>query len=748
MNDLAELSLSRRGLLKAGGALIVGFSMGGAIVGEAEASVPARGMIAGPPDPNQIDTWLAIHADNTATLYMGYAELGQGTTTALPQVAAEELDLDIDQISSVQLDTNITPNQGGTYSSASIARGSPPVRKAAAEARLALLTLAAKKLKAPIEQLTVARGVVSVLGDDKRQTTYGKLIGNKQFKTAMTGTAPVKPPASYKTVGVAAPRKDIAAKVAGTYTYIQHVRLPGMLHGRVVRPRGQRAYGSGAKIIWIDETSVRDIKGAHVLRKGDFLGVVAPNEWDAIRAARQLKVMWEEPKLLPAEHELYEQMRAERTDNKVIAEKGDADAALAGAAHTVDFMGHTPYQAHAPFAPNCALADVKRDSALIVCTSQDLYNLRKELAPILSLPEKRIRVQFTDSSGTYGHSCYDDVAQAAALMSQLAKKPVRVQFMRWDEHGWDTYGPAHVGEARVGADKTGKITGYKYDGWHHNWSLVEVSQQLALGTAAGEWPLFVSQQVNPLVCGGQYKIDDSRLTNHHVPGGTYLRGAWLRSPLDLSFAFISEQAVDELARQLKKDPYAFRKANIADDRWQGVLDAAAKAANWQPRSSKWKPPKGDVVVGRGIGLGTHLASWGGAVADIEVNKKTGVVRVKHLFGAIDAGCVVNPGNVEAQITGQLVQTVSRMLYEEVTFSEVAVTSLDWSSYPVARFSDCPEITPIVVQRIDQPSLGAGEEVMAAAAAAIANAFFDATGTRMHEFPFTPKRVLAALSRRT
>lgn len=746
MNALPELPLTRRGLLKAGGALIVGFSLGSALAGEAQAAPLKRGAVAGPPDPKAIDTWLAVQADNTATLYIGFAELGQGAATALSQVAAEELDLSLDQISTAQLDTNITPNQGGTYSSGSIARGAPPVRQAAAEARQALIQLASRRLGVPMELLSTRDGAVFDIMNDRKSITYGKLIGGKQFNLTITGNVAPKPASEllYKVVGKRIPRKDILKKIAGDYSYIQHIELPGMLHGRVVRPRGQRVYMAGAKVIWIDLRSVMHIKGAQIFQRGDFVGVVAPSEWDAIRASRDIKIMWDEPRDLPDDGELYQQMRAERTIDTVVAQAGDVDAAFAGAAHVIDMSAHAPYQSHATFAPNCALADVRRDSALVIATSQDIYTLRQKLSTVLGLPEQKVRVQFADGSGTYGHSCYDDVALGAAILSQLAKKPVRLQFMRHDEHGWDTYGPAHVGEVRVAADKSGRLIGYQYDGWQHNWSLVETSQQLALGTKWAEWPTFASQQVNPLVCGGQYKIANVKLINHHVPGGTYLRAAWLRSPLDLAFAFTSEQAIDELAHRLKKDPYAFRRDNIADERWLGVLDAAARAADWANKAARPKPSVYGTVIGRGIGLGTHLTSWGGAVADIEVNKETGVVKVKHLYGALDVGLVVNPANVEAQIMGQLVQTASRMLFEEVSFDTLAVTSLDWASYPVMRMKDCPEITPILVQRMDKPSSGAGEEVMAAAAAAIANAFFDATGKRMREFPFTPKRVLATL----
>src|ERR1700733_13011834 len=732
----------RRDFLKAGGAIVVGFPLRDILLGQ---TVPAaRGAVAGPPDPKQVDTWLAIHADNTATVYIGFAELGQGNSTALLQVAAEELDMDMSQLKTVRLDTNVTPNQGGTYSSASIQRGGPQVRTAAAEARQALLQLASKKLDAPGDSLTVAKGMVSAAGGS---VSYGELVGDKPFHLAFTGSAPMKSSAEYKVVGTAVPRNDLPDKVSGKYVYMQHARVPGMLHGRVVRPRGQGAYGAGAKVMAVDETSIGNIPGARVLRRGDFVGVVAENEWDAVRAARQLKVQWDSTPTLTGSDGMYEAMRAAKTDDRIVLEHGNAADAIGAAPHKVAYNCRAPYQAHAPFGPNCALADVKPDSALVMCSTQDVYATRGTLARILGLPVDKVRVQYYEGSGTYGHSCYDDVAQAATLLSQLAGKPVRLQFMRWDEHGWDNYGPSHVGEVRAAATADGKIVGYEYHGWQHHWSNVETSEQLALGKAAAEWQPNPAMQVNPRCCGGMYDIPNVRLVNHHVPGLGYLKGAWLRSPLDLSFSFTSEQAIDQLAFLLKIDPYEFRRRNIKDNRWLGVLDAAAKAAKWTARPAASNLSQGKIVTGRGIGMGTHLASYGAAVAEIEIDKETGKVVAKHLYGAVDAGLVVNPGNVESQISGQLVQTASRMFKEEVTFSKTNVTSLDWASYPILRFEECPQVTPVVVQRLNERSTGAGEEVMAAAAGAIANAFFDATGVRMTEFPLTPKRVLAALSSR-
>jgi nicotinate dehydrogenase subunit B len=735
----SSFTLARRELLKAGGALIVGFSCMPALRAQ------TRTALAGPPDPEQIDSWIAIHADNTATLFIGFAELGQGCSTALLQVAAEELDLGMDQMRTVGLDTHVTPNQGGTYSSQAMRRGGPQVQRAAAEARQALLALAAERLFIPVERLRVENGLVSGSGDDNAFTTYGELIGDQLFKLPFSGTAPLKNPADYKLVAQPLPRKDIPLKAKGSYPFMVHQRLPGMLHGRIVRPQGQGAYRDGVQIESVNEASISGIP-ARVLREGNFIGVVAEREWDAVRAAAALEVSWRRPSALPGSAKLYEHMQAAATTDRVARDEGDV-AVFASAAVKSEFNGTGPYQAHAPFAPNCALADVRDSEALVMCSTQDVYATRTAIARLLGLEATQVRVQYFEGAGTFGHSCWDDVAQAAALLSRLAAAPVRVQFMRHDEHGWDTYGPAHVGKVKASASAAGKLLSYEYEGWQHHWSLIETSEQSARGVPAAEWPAFPAMQLNPLVLGGMYAIPNIRLLNHHVDGLDYLKGAWLRSPLDLHFTFISEQAIDDLAFQLQLDPFEFRRSNIADERWLGVLEAAATAAGWEPRAARAHAAAAadGIVRGRGIGLGTHLASWGGAVAELEVDTRSGAIKILHLYGAIDAGRVVNPSNVENQIVGQLVQTASRMLLEEVTFDESAVTSLDWASYPILRCAESPAVTPVIVQRLEEASLGAGEEVMAAAAAAIANAFFDATGRRLHTYPFTPERVLAALA---
>jgi nicotinate dehydrogenase subunit B len=744
--DGPSTAFPRRDFLKAGGALLVGLTFAPRL----DAQQPPGGAIAGPftPDPEHLDTWIAIHADNTATIFIGYVELGQGNSTALLQIAAEELDLDMSQVSTARVETGTSPNQGGTNASASINRGGPRIRLAAADARQALLARASQQLGAPVDRLTVSRGVVSVAGNPGQSVTYGALIGDRRFDVPYTGKAPVKDYRAHTIVGASVPRNDMPAKANGKYVYMQHVRVPGMLHGRVVRPRGQGGYGDGARVLSVDPGSISDIPGARVVRRRDFVGVVASEEWNAVRAAQQLRVTWDLPESLPATPAaLFERMRAAKTIDSVVMDRGGVDAAFATARHVVSHRFDSPYQIHAGFGPNCAIADVKADSALVMCSTQGPYATRAKIADVLQMPEGNITVRYYEGSGTFGRSCYDDVAQAAAVMSQETGAPVRVQFMRWDEHGWDNFGPAHTADVKIAADANGKLVAYEYHGWQHTWSVTETTAQLAAGRPATEGQDGRAQSLTPTNTGEMYALPNWRIVNHRVPGlHGYFKGAPLRSPLDLAISFGAEQVVDELASLANMDPYLFRRQNMNGDRWLAVLNAAAEAAKWTPRKAAASLSKARVVKGRGIAVGTHLSSYGAAVAEIEVNRDTGVIVAKRMYGAIEAGQIVNPGFVENQITGMLVQAASRMLKEEVTFSRTNVTSVDWVSYPILRCSEAPEVFPVVVKRQDQASTGVGEEVIAAAAAAIANAFFDATGVRLREHPMTPPRVLAALRR--
>ncbi len=354
---------------------------------------------AGPPDAGQVDTWLAIHSDNTATLYTGFAELGQGNTLALMQVAAEELDLEMDQIFTAPLDTHVSPNQGGTYSSASVQRGRPAIAAAAAEARATLLARAAAELKVPMDRLGVSRGVVSVSGSRHKSVSYGELVGGATFNVEITGKAPLKAAADYRLVGKRPARADLSGKVSARHNYIQYLRLPGMVHGRIVRPRGQSSYGSGARVISIDDRALADIPGARLLRKGDFIGVIAPREWDAVRAAQALAVEWESPDVLSGVATLHSRMRDAKTIDNVVLERGDSRVAADEAAVTVAQRGFGPYQSHAPFAPNCALADIHDDGGLVICSSQDVYCCRRSISALLGVAAEKLRVQYARRVG-------------------------------------------------------------------------------------------------------------------------------------------------------------------------------------------------------------------------------------------------------------------------------------------------------------------------------------------------------------
>jgi CO/xanthine dehydrogenase Mo-binding subunit len=738
-------ALSRRGLLKAGGAMIVGVSLPQTTPAAAQG---ARGGKAGPPEYQAVDTWIAIHRDNTATIYTGKCELGQGNQTGLLQVAAEELDLGMHQVSTVRLDTNITPDQQATSSSSSIHRGAPALRAAAAQARMSLLARAATRLGVQVGSLQVRDGIVSVRGENGfRSVTYGELLGDKPFNVKYDGSAPVKSPGQYRLVGKSPARIDIPEKAAGRYVHVQHQRLPGMLHGRVVLPHGQRGFGIGAKPLSVDEASIAHIRGARVIRRGDFLGVVAEREWDAVKAARDLVVTWQGGAPLGTHNSVHERMRKDKTIDTIVANQGDPSAMMQKATFVRGSSYFCPYQSHAPFAPNCALADPTGEQLVIKSSTQDVYSSRKQVADILGLPIEKIRLQYFEGSGTFGRSCYEDATQAAAIMATATGRPVRVQYMRWDEHGWDNFGPAHLAEVRAGVDAEGNIIAYEYDGWQHGWTMTStVSDSARTKPGAERASGSGSIIVNPISTGSMYKIQNRRVTSHAVPMVNYLRGAALRSPLDLSFAFASEQTIDELAAALRMDPVEFRRRNIGDERWLGVLDAAVHAAAWQPRVMGSHIAAGDLLSGVGVALGTHHVSYGAAVAEIQVNRTTGIIIAKRLFGAMDCGLAVNPALVENQMVGQMVQATGRVLKEEVTFDDQGVTSLDWNGYQVLRFAEHPDVVPVVVQRVDEPSTGAGEEVMGATAAAIANAFFDATGVRLRQFPMTPERVLTALGR--
>jgi nicotinate dehydrogenase subunit B len=756
---LHEKEFSRTAFLKGGGAMLVGFSLAGAgLAGKAQAA-DSPFASNGSPDLGQVDTFVVIHADNTATIKTGRVELGQGSTTGMLVLAAEELDMDVGQLKFAINDTNVTPDTGLTAGSSTISSVGPRVRSAAATARQVLLGMAATQLGVPVASMSVSKGVISGGG---KTVTYGQLIGDKLFNVTMAspsvnpGVAPSKPISSYKLVGISrVPRVDIPAKVDGTYVFVHNIRVPGMLHGRLVRPRGQGAYGDGTApaVLSIDEKSISHIPGARVVQRGNFVGVVAPREYDAIQAAAQLKVKWAPMPTVSGSGNMWKQMRAfdsaGQAPARIAAQNGNNfDSAFASAAKTVSASYMHAYNGHMPIGPACAVADVTPEGALVMANTQSCYAVRTKLAAILPLPLNKIRVVYYEGASSFGNSpARYDSSQAAAVMSQLAGAPVRLQFMRWDEHGWDNYGPAQLMDMRGGVDANGKIVAFEYT----HFGIPGISQTLDDPTrqqVGVPLPAPGLGAVDTTNSGTQYNITNRRVIAKSLPlFNNYFKTSSLRAPQAPQTCFGSEQFIDELAHAAGMDPYQFRLQNITtadQNQWRDVLVGVAKLAKWQPKVSGSTLSDANVVRGRGIALGAFAGSQAGVVVDIEVNKKTGKIIVTDAYASQVAGLSVYLPGVEQQMDGNLVMGASRALSEAVTFNKAQVTSLDWVSYPIMRFKESPRTYYSIVQRTDLVPTGSGEPPAAPIPASIANAFFDATGVRIREAPMTPARVRAVL----
>jgi CO/xanthine dehydrogenase Mo-binding subunit len=776
---LHEKEFSRRSFLKGGGALIVGFGLAG-VAGRALAAESPFAS-AGPFDQTSVDTWIVLHSDNTASILTGQAEIGQGSMTGMMQIAAEELSMDLSQLKFVSPDTNLTPQTASQTASTAIRSVGPGMRGAAAYAAQALLSLASTNLGVPVSALSVSKGIVSGGG---KSVSYGALLGGKLFSTNFTsktqepglrgllgldpGQAPAKPTSSYKIVGTRAPRLDIPDKVLGTYTYVHNVKVPGMLHGRLVRPHGQAAYGADPAVVSLDESSISRIPGARLVRKGNFLGVVAPREYDAIQAAAQLKVSWADTPAVAPVANLFANWRAQDSAGQAVASRAvhqatdydfninpdQVDAALTSAAKSVSASYKVHYAGHLPIGPNCCVADVTPNGSLIYSNTQATYTTRSRVATVLGVPVSTVRVKYYEGSSVYGYSGYDEAAEAAAVMSQLAGAPVRLQYMRWDEHGWDFYGPPQMMDIRGGVDAKGNIVGIDYTAFTFGSTASDlVTAQLTGTPITAPTPGSVEHWG---VIGSMYNLPSQRVTVKNVPAlNQQFRTSFLRAPLGPQTNFGYEQMIDELAYAAKMDPLQFRVQNVATaknplfpwydpDRWLGVLNAAAQAAKWQPRVAASLLSDARVVTGRGISSSPHSWTPCTAIAEIEVNKKTGKIVVKKIYMAMDAGLSVNPGFVENQISGGAVQAASKVLLEQVSFDNRRVTGVDWVTYPILRFKDSPEVIPIVIQRTDKVPGGVGETPIPPVQAAIANALFDATGVRLREAPLTPPRVRGAL----
>jgi CO/xanthine dehydrogenase Mo-binding subunit len=678
--------------------------------------------------------------------------MGQGSPTAIRQIAAEELGLSLDQVTAAQLDTNVSVQAFAAASSSTRTAILPTsMRGAAAAARTVLVGMAAVELGVPASALSVTNGVVSGGG---KSIKYSDLMAGKTFNTTIAAANPVlTDPSAFRLIGKPVPRIDIPSIATGTATYAQNVRVPGMLHGRVVRPRGQATLSTGATLLSFDKQSIAHIPDVQIVQKGNFLGVVAPIEYNAIQAAAQLRATWSEAPTLSGAGNLESALRdpANLQRSSTVVDIGDVGAGLASAAQVISASYFWPYQLHGALGPNCSIADVSAQSATVICMAQGPYSTRQAIATALGLAPTSVRVEVFRGSGNYGHNTYDDVSISAALLSQAVGKPVRVQFMRWDEHGWDQFGPAQATDVRAGIDTNGKIVAFDYSAFNHGWTqVVESSAQLAGIPLPAVSPVAMIDTVSS---GSFYKIPNRRVTSNSVNGyGPFFKGTYLRAPGAPQALFASEQTIDALAHAANMDPIAFRIQNIdpsdvnGNARWTAVLAAVGRASNWKPKVAASSLATGNTVSGRGVAIGGFANAMPAIVADITVNKKTGKITVDHLYAAQDAGTTVNPASVENQIEGCLVQGTSRALLEQVNFTRVRQLSLDWVSYPILRFKDAPAVTTVVVQRLDQPAAGSGEPTTAAVAAAIANAFFDATGVRLFRTPMTPALVRSALAR--
>jgi CO/xanthine dehydrogenase Mo-binding subunit len=784
MTEMLNKEFSRTSFLKGGGALIVGFSLGGAALAGKAAAATDPYASAGPFDAQTIDAWLTVNADNTVTLRPQIIELGQGSLTGMLMIAAEELDVSLAQMRfTANNDTNHTPASFYTAGSNAIQGGGPPVRAAAAAAKNALLDLAAANLGVAKSSLTVDKGVVSGGG---RSVTYGALLGGKLFNvrnatafSLVSGAPGTKPVAQYKLVtkhGI--PRVDIPAKVNGTFVYSHNVRVPGMVHARVVRPRGQGAYGAGTApaVLSIDESSIAKIPGAKVVRSGNFVAVVADQEYAAIQAAAQLKVKWADPPAIAPVGNLFKGMRehdsAGKAPARIAASFGNFNAAFAAAPTKVSQSYKYHYQGSMPIGPCCAVADVSPSGARIFTNSQNLYGTRTSVKTALdavlgakTLPLDRIRLTYYEGASTYGPAAaWDDVAQAAAVLSALVGKPVRLQLMRWDENGWSHYGPAQLTDVRGAVDANGNLVALEYTALGIPYFTTNHTQQQLTGTAqyATNGPL------DTTISGAQYNIPNRTVIGKSLPlQDNYFKSTFLRAPNANQSAFAVEQLVDELAYAAKMDPVAFRLKNIATTtsqvpdvalRWKNALEGVAKLAKWQPKVAASNLSSANVVKGRGVAFGHFANSRVAAVADITVNKKSGKITVQNVYVASDAGLVVYPDGMHNNEEGAIMQGVSKALIEQLNFDKKGVTSLDWVTYPMIRFTEAPKITLEALQRFDVPindttsvaaggsrSTGSGEPGLVPVPAAIANAFFDATGVRIREAPMTPSRVRGVLA---
>ena len=756
--------VTRRDFVKDAGGLLIGFSLAeSAVLPRVLAAATPESIVA--PSPNRLDSWLRIGKDGIVQVFTGKPEIGMGVSTAYAQIVAEELDVPFDRVRLVMADTASTTNQGGVGGSTSIMLGAKPLRNAAANARYLLVQSASRRLGVPAEELEVKDGVVRVKGATSRSVSYAELAGagvldeplkvsGDGFSLNVEGMGKPKDPSTYTIVGKPVPRTDLPPKILGQFKYVGDVRVPGMLHGRVIRPSGV-----GATFVSVDETSAKSVPGfVKTVVKGNFVGVLAENEWAAIQSAKALKVTWTEPKqAFPVQKDLYAYMRsAPLKASKETLKRGDAATALSSGAKKIAASYEFPFHSHATMGPGCAVADVRKDGITTVWSGgQKPNDLQKGFAEMLRVPMDTVRVVWMEDAGSYGRPGFEDAAADAVLLSEAAGKPVRVQWMREDMTAWGTKGPAVLCDLAAALDAQGEATAIQFtsrafSGGETHFRPGDAGNYLAAQLTGIPNTSGVDEFAQWGIESPPYVFQNVLAMAHVIPAfhdsASPLRTTHLRDPEGPATSFAVESFTDEIAAAVGADPIAFRLKHLDEPRAKAVLTAAAQKAGWDTRPSpKKSSAAGDTATGRGVGLSTRNGTYVGTVAEVEVNRKTGAVRVTRFVCAHDCGLIINPEALRTTIEANLIQSLGRSLKEEVTFDRSKVTSVDWITYPVARASDVPDrVEVILINHPELPSSGAGEPSSRATAAAIANAIFDATGARVRQAPLTPERVKAVL----
>jgi CO/xanthine dehydrogenase Mo-binding subunit len=747
---MSQFAIDRRSLFKGTGALVVSIGIPGAF-----ASAAPGAAVKPPLAPDQLDSWLAIKSDGDVVAYFGKMDMGQGVDVAIAQIVAEELDVPFERVGVVMGDTAWTVNQGGASGSTGVQKGGIALRNAAAEARRVLIDMASVRLGVPADRLGVVDGVVAVAGDPARKVGYGELIGGRYFDLPMSwngkignelvaeGRAKPKPPAVYRIVGQSPPRFDVPAKVFGKLDYVTDVKVPGMLHGRMIRPPM-----AGAVPVAVDEGSVHDIPGVQIVRDKGFIGIVAEHEWDAVQAAERLAVTWSEaPPPFPEMTALYDHIRAAPvTKREVPVATGEIDTAFSGAVRLVEAEYEWPFQSHASMGPACAVVDARTDAATLWTGSQKPHFARDGVARVLGLPQEKVHGIWLPGPGSYGRNDAGDAGIDAALLSKAVGRPVRVQGMRYEGHGWDPKGPASIHHARAALNTDGAVIGYSFESKGFSRIDIDTNESDPSYSLAGQLmglPLKSLQGFG--VPAESYGFPNKRLAWETIAPllerASPLRTAHLRDPVGPQIQFASESFIDELAVAIGADPVAFRLRYLKAPRDIAVVRTAAEHSHWGPRPAPRPHRNGDTLSGRGIAYAQRSGAVVAIVAEVEIDRRTGKVWARKFTVAHDCGLIINPDALKRCIEGNVVQGTSRTLSEEVAFDRAKVTSVDWLSYPILDISEAPEAVDIVlINRPELPPAGAGESSIRPVAAAIANAVFDATGIRLRRAPLTPARL--------